>query len=340
MTKLQELAQLNGLTMKQLSTASEIPYTTLETKAKKPVSHWDQEFFNRIALALRMSLQEFQEAVESPVLSPFVKWVGGKRQLLPDLVHFLPDQYDRYFEPFVGGGALLLRLTPSAAVINDANSELTNAWLTVRDELDELVNVLKKYEAKDSKEFYLDIRSVDRDGRILQMTRVERAARFIYLNKAGYNGLWRVNSKGQNNVPYGAHKKLNLVSDSLVQDSKYLNENHVDILTGDFEDSVQTAVNGDLVYFDPPYVPVNQTSAFTTYTRNGFGLVQQELLRDTAERLANTGVKVMLSNSDVALVRELYKSKIFKIHEVQAMRYVNSNAQERGKVGELIITTY
>lgn len=186
----------------------------------------------------------------------------------------------------------------------------------------------------------MSIRSVDRTGEILRYSNVQRAARFIYLNKAGYNGLWRVNSKGQNNVPYGSHKKINVPEKVIIQDSKYLKENNVKILNQNYTEAITSAKEGDFVYFDPPYIPVNQTANFTNYTPNGFGLVQQKILRDTALQLASKGVNVMLSNADLPLTAKLYSNPEFKIHHVQAKRSINSNGTKKGKVGEVIITTY
>ncbi|MCM0599267.1 DNA adenine methylase [Periweissella fabalis] len=289
-----------------------------------------------------MVVKELEEEMTGVVVSPFIKWVGGKRQLLPQLIELLPNksEINTYFEPFIGGGALFLRLQPTKAVINDFNSELSNTWEVVRDNPEELQSILSEHQQFDSKEYYLNLRSADRDERITKMTKVERAARFIYMNKAGYNGLWRVNSKGQNNVPYGAHKTLNLVNETIINDASYLQAADLTILTGDYKDAVATADTGDFVYFDPPYIPVTTTAAFTSYTADGFGLVQQEQLRDTVLALTARGVKVMLSNSDVPLIDELYSDPIFKIHRVMATRMVNSNGKGRGKVGEVIITNY
>ncbi|MGY5271400.1 DNA adenine methylase [Lactiplantibacillus plantarum] len=340
MAALKEITQLNGLTMKQLARLTGIKYTTLATTAKKPITTWSSEVKAQVAGALKMDVSAFEQAMSDQVLSPFIKWVGGKRQLLPSLVSYLPKNYRTYYEPFVGGGALLLRLAPNHAVINDFNGELTNTYQQVKDHLPELSERLKQHQYQDSKDYYLDLRSVDRDGRIVSMSAVDRAARFIYLNKAGYNGLWRVNSKGQNNVPYGSHKSLNLVTKSLKTDSEYFQKADVKILTGDYAAAVKDVVAGDLVYFDPPYIPVKPTANFTTYTKAGFGLIQQEQLRDLAKELTEKSVSVMLSNADVALTRELYADPIFHLHEIQAMRYINSKANGRGKVGELIITNY
>lgn len=340
MAALKDITKLNGLTLKQLATWAKIPYTTLMSTAERPVNEWKPEIRRMVANTLKMDLPEFEKAMNGDVLSPFIKWVGGKRQLLPSLVSFLPERYNRYYEPFIGGGALFLRLAPHIATINDFNEELTNTWNVVKNDLTGLKMILEEHQNNDSKEYYLKVRSADRDERLIKMTNTERAARFIYLNKAGYNGLWRVNSHGQNNVPYGSHKKLNLLSKTLDADSRYLNENHITITTGDYHDSVQGAQNGDLVYFDPPYVPVNLTSSFTTYTKSGFGQVQQEQLRDLALNLAERGVHVMLSNSDTIMVHELYRDPHFTLHSVQAKRFVNSNGARRGNIGELIITTY
>lgn len=341
MVELKEIAKNNGMTMKGLAESSNIKYTTLMSMSKTPVNNWNEETLNSLAKALHLTQDELIMAVNGIVLTPFIKWVGGKRQLLPKLQQWMPKKYDRYFEAFIGGGAFLLNTSPKKAVINDFNPELVNVWKSVRDDVDELAELLKEYEIRDSKEFYLNIRSADRDGRIINMTPVERAARFIYMNKAGYNGLWRVNLRGQNNVPYGGHSKLTLVTQNLFNVSEYLKVNDIDIRQGDYRDAVCDAQTGDFVYFDPPYIPMTETASFTSYTKEGFGLVQQEQLRDLAIALSKRGVKVMLSNSDVPLIKELYKSSDgFHIHKVQATRFINSNAQKRGKIGEVIITTY
>lgn len=338
---LNELVKLNGYTMRQFAEETDIPYTTLMSFSKTPYDSWKDEYQNAIAVALDMSIQELAEEMNNKVLSPFIKWVGGKRQLLPHLIKLMPKEpIKTYYEPFIGGGAFLLRLAPKNAVINDFNPELAVTWESVKDNPEELYKLLYIHQESDTKEYYLDIRLADRDERITTMTKVERAARFIYMNKAGYNGLWRVNSKGQNNVPYGGHKKLNLQSKGIQHVSDYLKENDVTILNGDYKDAVKTADTGDFVYFDPPYIPVTLTASFTSYTKDEFGLVQQKQLRDTALELAKRGVNVMLSNADVPLIEELYDDEIFKIHHVLANRFVNSKASGRGKVGEVIITTY
>lgn len=339
-SKLNELTKMQGMNLKSLSFSASIPYSTVLYLSKNSISKWNSSQINSISQALGINQSHFIEQIQKPVLSPFIKWVGGKRQLLPELLKHIPNSFNNYYEPFVGGGALLLKLEPSKAYINDFNEELSNTWNVVKNNLDDLVFSLKHHENLDSKEHYLDVRSVDRDGRILNMSNVERASRFIYLNKAGYNGLWRVNQKGQNNVPFGEHKKLNLVPNCIYSDSRFLNSQEVQITSGDYKECLKGVSKNDFVYLDPPYIPANPTSNFTSYTKNSFGLIQQKELAKQAKLLVDKGAKVMLSNADVPLIEELYKNNIFKIHHVKANRVLNSNAKKRGKVGEVIITTY
>lgn len=276
---------------------------------------------------------------ETTNLKPVTKWVGGKRQLLGDLHSLMPEQYNKYFEPFIGGGALLFSLAPQEALINDYNEDLINVYQVIRDNPKELLDTLRIHEEKNSKEYYLDIRSTDRDGRIEKFTDIQRAARILYMLRVDFNGLYRVNSKGQFNVPYGRYKNPKIVNEeNIMTVHNYFNQAKIDIISGDFEDAVSTAQKDDFVYFDPPYIPLTETSDFTAYTKAGFSYEDQVRLRDTFFKLAERGVKVMLSNSDTPTTRELYAKA--NIHEVQATRAINSKASGRGKVGELIITSY
>lgn len=336
----ENIVKMAGLNLKEMSDLSKIPYSTLRFLTNTSLDKWNDEQVREISRALEIDRDTLMDELNKPILTPFIKWVGGKRQLLPELLKHIPDKYDNYYEPFIGGGALLLKLAPRKAVINDFNEELSNAWKMVRDNPEELSDNLNDCIKKDSKEFYLDYRSADRDGRIISFSELERATRFIYMNKAGYNGLWRVNQKGQNNVPYGGHKTLNFNADNIHQVGIYLSTNNITITNGDYFDCIKNAKAGDFVYLDPPYIPVTPTSSFTSYTKNGFGLIQQKELADRALKLAQRGVKVMLSNADVPLIEELYSNPVFTIHHVQANRVLNSNGKKRGKVGEVIITTY
>ncbi|MBK5129560.1 DNA adenine methylase [Streptococcus salivarius] len=274
-------------------------------------------------------------------LKPFTKWVGGKRQLIPTLNEILPSNFKTYYEPFVGGGALLFELAPKKAVINDNNDELILAYKVIKSNVNDLIEELRKHSDNNSKEYYLNLRSVDRDGRIEQMSDVERAARILYMLRVNFNGLYRVNSKNQFNVPYGRYKNPKILDvDNLQNISRYLNKNQVNIMNGDFEDAVKTAKEGDLVYFDPPYIPLSKTESFTSYTSNGFGYDEQIRLRNLFQSLDERGVFVMLSNSSAELVYDLYSPISKNIIEVGATRMINSNAQKRGKVNELIITNF
>ena len=272
-------------------------------------------------------------------LRPFTKWTGGKRQLLSVIKSLMPESYNRYFEPFVGGGALFFELAPKDAIINDFNSELINCYQQIKDNPSELIKSLSKHKESNSKEYYLNLRSADRDSRIEKMNNVERAARIMYMLRVNFNGLYRVNSKNQFNVPYGRYKNPQIVdSDLIVSISQYLNENTIHILNGDFEEAVKDVEAGDFVYFDPPYIPLSETSSFTSYTHEGFSYEDQVRLRDTFKKLDEKGAYVMLSNSSSPLVGELYKD--FNIHKVSATRTNGAKSSSRGKVDEIIVTNY
>lgn len=272
-------------------------------------------------------------------LRPFTKWTGGKRQLLSVIKSLMPESYNRYFEPFVGGGALFFEFAPKDAIINDFNSELINCYQQIKDNPSELIKSLSKHKESNSKEYYLNLRSADRDSRIEKMNNVERAARIMYMLRVNFNGLYRVNSKNQFNVPYGRYKNPQIVdSDLIVSISQYLNENTIHILNGDFEEAVKDVEAGDFVYFDPPYIPLSETSSFTSYTHEGFSYEDQVRLRDTFKKLDEKGAYVMLSNSSSPLVGELYKD--FNIHKVSATRTNGAKSSSRGKIDEIIVTNY
>ena len=282
-----------------------------------------------------MKIKEIKEVT----LQPFTKWTGGKRQLLPVIRELMPKTYNRYFEPFVGGGALFFDLAPKDAVINDFNAELINCYQQIKDNPQELIEILKVHQKYNSKEYYLDLRSADRDERIDMMSEVQRAARILYMLRVDFNGLYRVNSKNQFNVPYGRYKNPKIVDENLVSDiSTYLNNNQIEIKKGDFEKAVLDVQPVDFVYFDPPYIPLSETSAFTSYTHEGFSFADQVRLRDAFKRLSDTGAYVMLSNSSSALVEELYKD--FNIHYVEATRTNGAKSSSRGKISEIIVTNY
>ena len=271
---------------------------------------------------------------------PFVKWAGGKRQIIDKLMMYAPYEYDTYYEPFVGGGALLFELSPKKAVINDYNDELMNVFRCIKDEnkFMKMCSELNHHEANHSEEYYYEIRNKDRDKTMFsKITDYKRAARTIYLNKACFNGLYRVNSKNEFNVPFNRKKQVNTYDgQNLGIIHSYLNFNDITILNVDFEEAVKSAKKGDFIYFDPPYD--SETSTFNSYTENGFGKEEQIRLSKVFKELDERGCYVMLSNHNTTLINELYKG--YYIHLIEAKRNINSNGRKRGKVEEVIITNY
>ena len=271
---------------------------------------------------------------------PFVKWAGGKRQIIDKLKEYVPDEYDTYYEPFVGGGALLFELAPKKAVINDLNEELMNVYncLCNEEKFKKMCNLLNHYEAEHSEEFYYEIRNKDKNKNAYnRLSDYTKAARTIYLNKACFNGLYRVNSKNEFNVPFGKKTKINTYEGSnLITVSNYLTMNDIKIQSVDFEESLKTAKKGDFVYIDPPYD--SDTSTFNNYTEDGFGKEEQRRLAQVYKDLDKRGVYVMLSNHNTTLINELYKD--YHIHIIEAKRNINAIGKKRGKVEEVIITNY
>jgi DNA adenine methylase len=266
---------------------------------------------------------------------PFVKWAGGKGQLLTELVARLPKRYEHYFEPFVGGGALFFALRPPRATLLDINKELINVYSVVRDNLSELLISLSTH-VHDEKYFY-GMRQADRAPEYFQWSQVQKASRFIYLNKTCYNGLYRVNSKGLFNVPFGDYKSP-MICDvpNLTACNAVLQSCKVEC--GQFLHVESLANPGDFIYFDPPYAPITATSNFTGYVKGGFGSGHQEELRNLCKRLDQKGVKWMLSNSSAPLVLDLYKE--YQVEFVSASRAINSKGTSRGKIHEVIVRNY
>ena len=271
---------------------------------------------------------------------PFVKWAGGKRQIIDKLKALVPDDYKNYYEPFVGGGALLFELSPRKAIINDSNKELINVYECIKDDNKcmAMCNELNKHEASHSEEYYYKIRDLDKNkSRFNKLVDYKRAARTIYLNKACFNGLYRVNSKNEFNVPFGKKIKVNTYDRfNLALLYCYLNVNDITILSTDFEEAVKEAKKGDFIYFDPPYD--SDTSTFNSYTEDGFGKEEQRRLARVYKELSDKGCYVMLSNHNTSLIQELYKD--YNIHVIKAKRNINSNGKKRGSVEEVIITNY
>ena len=270
------------------------------------------------------------------LLSPILKWVGGKRQLLSEIIPLIDESCDNYVEPFIGGGAVLFRLQPKKAIINDYNTELINVYRTVRDDLDGLVALLKEHEKYNSSDYYYEVRALDRTPDFDKMSNLEKAARIIYLNKTCYNGLYRVNSLGQFNSPYGRYKNPNIVNEVVLRAiSKYLNRNEISSRSGDYKDVLNDIEKNSFVYLDPPYMPISSSSSFTGYTEGGFGYDKQVELKEECDKLNSKGVHFLQSNSDCEEIRELYKD--YRIKVVKAKRAINSDAKKRGQINEVLI---
>ena len=274
---------------------------------------------------------------------PFVKWAGGKRQIIDQLKKYMPEEYKTYYEPFVGGGALFFELFNTyghKAVLNDYNKELMNVYecLSDEDKFDKMCNELDHHEANHSEEYYYKIRDIDRNkAKLNKMVDYKRAARTIYLNKACFNGLYRVNSKNEFNVPFGKKSKVNTYQgQNLGIVHCILTFNDITLLSTDFEEAVSTAKKGDFIYFDPPYD--SDTETFNGYTEDGFSKDEQVRLSELFKKLDKKGCYVMLSNHNTKLINELYKD--YKIHIIKAQRNINANGKKRGKVEEVIITNY
>lgn len=266
---------------------------------------------------------------------PIVKWVGGKRQLMFELLKNMPENYNRYFEPFIGGGALFFELQPDNAYISDLNEELINLYKVVRDNVEELITDLQKHDI--SKEYFIEIRNIDRTEEYKNWSNVKKASRFIYLNRTCFNGMYRVNSKGEFNVPFGRYKNPRILDENnLINCSNLLQR--TEIRHADFSEILKKVKKGDFVYFDPPYVPLSETSSFTSYTKDGFDLDMHFKLRDVCDELDSMGIKFLLSNSDTKLVNELYEN--YNIKKVFASRQINANADGRGKITEVLVRNY
>ena len=274
-------------------------------------------------------------------IKPFVKWAGGKTQLLDKIKELMPENYETYYEPFLGGGALFFNLTPEKAVVSDYNEELINACPSFKSKNDyqTMIEEILKHEKNHSEEYYYKVREMDRKESYSELPISIKAARLIYLNKACFNGLYRVNSKGHFNVPSGKREVVRAYQDELFNDlHEYLSNSKITILNGDFEKAVESAVKGDFVYFDPPYDTFDDQNNFTTYTKNSFGKEEQKRLSNVYKELDKKGVYVMLSNHNTDFISELYAG--FNIEVVHARRAINSKGSGRGKVEEVIITNY
>ena len=266
---------------------------------------------------------------------PFLKWAGGKRRLLEQYTPYFPklNKKATYFEPFLGGGALFFHLAPHQACLSDINDELINCYLSLRDETEKVRSLLRAHSRNHCYDYYYYMRDYT------PKSDARRAARFIYLNRTCYNGLYRVNSKGKFNVPMGRYKDpFKHIDGWLEAAAKALQS--ADIRVAPFENVIKSAKKGDFVYFDPPYQPISNTAYFTSYSKDSFREDDQRRLAQTFSQLTQKGVLAMLSNSNHPMVRDLYEESSARIIEVKAIRAINSKASKRGAVKELLVLNY
>jgi DNA adenine methylase len=282
-------------------------------------------------------------------LKPPLKWAGGKRQIINELVERMPKKFNKYYEPFIGAGALFFEIKPENSTINDINYEISNLYKVLSNKANtiKLIEALKDYETKHNEfktlelksEFFYKIRTLDRQEGFKKLKDYEILARTIYLNKTCFNGIFRLNSEGYFNVPFGKKEIVNLFDKNNIDSiNKFLESNKVTILNGDFEIALRDVSKGDFVYLDPPYDTIDNKNSFTTYSKEGFGKEDQRRLAKLFIELDKRGAYLMLSNHNTDLIRELYFK--FNIKVITVRRMINSKGDGRGKVEEVLITNY
>jgi DNA adenine methylase len=270
-------------------------------------------------------------------MKPPIKWVGSKRQLLPEIRKYYPKEFNFYYEPFLGAGSVLFDLQPKNAIVNDINEELINCYIQIKNNPDKVVDFLKQL--PNTEQQYYHIRNLDKQDNYRLFNDEFRAARFIYINKNGFNGLWRVNKQNKCNVPYGKHKsEYKPDVETIMNVSNYLQNNNINFFNIDFELVLKSAQKGDFIYYDSPYWPLSETSNFTNYTKDGFTKDDQIRLRNCFKELSERGCYCSLSNSYCDFILDLYKD--FNIIEIQAKRNVNCDGEKRGKISEVLIKNY
>lgn len=276
--------------------------------------------------------------MRNKLVAPVLKWVGGKRQLLDVYNALLPSRYTAYYEPFLGGGAMLFHLQPKTAFINDINPELMQVYAAIKNNVEALILELETM--KNTPEFFYSIRDWDRDKESYRFrTEIQKAARIVYLNKTCFNGLYRVNNAGEFNSPFGYYRNPNIVNAPVLRAvSRYFNSANISMTAADYTEALHSATKGAFVYLDPPYDPVSGTSNFTGYSKGGFSRDDQIRLRRYCDDLDRRGVKFMLSNSATPFILEQYGS--YRITIVQAKRAINAVAAKRGEVDEVVICNY
>lgn len=344
--KVKFLREIKGISQTELSKKTGVVREQISRIENGQINATIQTM-HKLSVALDVPLRDFFDIEDIKSTSkyvrvkPFIKWAGGKTQLLEEIKKFLPDKYETYYEPFLGGGALFFELMPDKAILSDFNKDLITAYNSFKDTnmYTLLVNEIIKHQNNHSEEYYYYVREMDRKENYINLPDYVKAARLIYLNKACFNGLYRVNSRGYFNVPSGKKEIVKVYNQDLFDSiHEYLSNNNIKFLSDDFEKVVSSAKKNDFVYLDPPYDPYEDHNSFTTYTKDNFGKDEQLRLSKVFKDLDKKGVKVMLSNHNTKYINELYKG--FNINIVKAKRMINSNPNGRGFVEEVIITNY
>lgn len=335
------LSELTGIVREQISRIEHGQInTTLETLYKLSLA-FSMPMKTLLDFEVDMVVPQYDIEKENYKIKPFVKWAGGKTQILHVIKEMMPKKYNTYYEPFIGGGALFFDIKPKHAVINDSNEELMAAYHTFNNSTtySNLVHELINHERNHSEEYYYKIREIDRNLDYQSLPLYVKAARMIYLNKACFNGLYRVNSKGFFNVPSGKKLKVKAYDKENFEGiNNYFVKQEIHVLSTDFETAVEQAKSGDFVYFDPPYDTFEDQNNFTSYAKDGFGKIEQQRLANLFKKLDKKGVYVMLSNHKTKFVMELYNG--YNIRVINAKRMINSDPSGRGDVEEVIITNY
>lgn len=275
---------------------------------------------------------------KNKLVVPVVKWVGGKRQLLDEITPLLPKRITSYCEPFLGGGAVLFSIQPTKAVVNDLNTDLITVYEVIRDDVESLITLLAQHE--NTQDHFYAVRDMDRDKvAYAAMSKVEKAARLIFLNKTCYNGLFRVNLSGEFNSPFGHYKNPNIINAPVLRAvNKYFNASSITFCSEDFSETLKRVPKGGFVYLDPPYDPVSDTASFTGYNKGGFDRAEQARLKQCCDELNARGINFLLSNSATDYIKDLYRD--YSISIVEAKRAINSDASKRGAIEEVLIRNY
>lgn len=275
---------------------------------------------------------------KNKLVVPVVKWVGGKRQLLDEITPLLPKRITSYCEPFLGGGAVLFSIQPTKAVVNDLNTDLITVYEVIRDDVESLITLLAQHE--NTQDHFYAVRDMDRDKvAYAAMSKAEKAARLIFLNKTCYNGLFRVNLSGEFNSPFGHYKNPNIINAPVLRAvNKYFNASSITFCSEDFSETLKRVPKGGFVYLDPPYDPVSDTASFTGYNKGGFDRAEQARLKQCCDELNARGINFLLSNSATDYIKDLYRD--YSISIVEAKRAINSDASKRGAIEEVLIRNY